>query len=895
MVLAGTLGVVLGAGSFAARGRQQDANPAVPLITGKVITPFGTRAEVGSFPANLAISPDGKWIVATNTGFRQYLSVLSAQDGHLVSQIAFNARRGEKDARKPALYYGLAFAPATPPGTENIAAATAPPESAQTLYVSRGPEDKVAIYRLSADGKLTETDRALDNPTGLPEAAGPNFIAGLALNADGSRCYAANNETTPFTQQKGSISILDTAANKVLGHIVTPGYPYALVALTKGANADKKVYVASERDSMVSVLDVQDPANGKNLHDIATGDQPMALLLDRTQQRLFVANAGSDTVSVIDTATDKVTRTIPVRAAEARGLPGATPTGLALSPDETRLYVSLGDLNAVAVVDLAQNALVGYVPTGWYPTSVAVSADGARLFVGEAKGVVSRIPNKAKQGPNGEWGQYVPNIIEGTVAMLPVPGAADSPEFQRQTAQVVANNRLRPDLASANRDALPKTGVKHVIYIIKENRTYDQVLGDLASGDGDPALVLFGRNVTPNQHALAERFVLLDNFYDCAETSGDGWDWSTSGMASEYTIRNLPFNYSGRGRNYDFEGQNNGVPVDMLGIRDVARAPGGYIWDNCARHGVSYRNYGFYNAFSDGEKGPDGKPIVKDNAPTKKALSGAHNDENFFRFDMAYADSDAWKTLNAPAPLQRRAYGKFNASSRYAEWRREFDQYVKNGDLPQFSMLRLPRDHTQGTSPGLHSPRAMVADNDYAVGQIVEAVSHSRYWNETAIFVLEDDAQSGQDHVDAHRSICFVISPYIKKATVDHRFYNTDSVLRTMEALLNLPPMCQYDAVAPLIGVFDTQAVNAAPYAALLPPREIIGEVNSKTAYRAKDSQRLDFSREDRVPDAVLNDILWHSVKGVATPEPPARHGLRLTAFQRRPAASHSKRGEEDD
>ena len=861
--LLGALFVAAGIVSVGAWGKHKAADNTVPLVTGKRISPAGTHTDVGSFPANMAVSPNGKFIVVTNTGYRQQLSVLDAKDGHLVSQLDFNANLPNERRKKASLYYGLAFAPKVDPASTDPV----------TLYVSRGPEDKVSLYKLSNDGTLSDANTALENPSGLPTAGGPNFVAGIALSSNGAKCYAVNNETSEWTAQKGSVSILDTANNKVIGKVTTVGFPYAIAALTLGANADKKVYVTSERDGVVSVLDVSDPAAGKSLADVPTGDHPMSLLLDRAQTRLFVANAGGDTVSILDTNTDKVTQTITLRPTAARALPGATPTALALSPDETTLYATLGDMNAVAVIDLKKNAVTGYVPTGWYPTAILVSADGAHLFVANAKGTQLRNPNKVNAGKDGVWGQYVENIIEGSVQLLPTPKPA---ELKALTMQVLANNSLRGDLANANKNALPNTGIQHIFYIIKENRTYDQVLGDVKAGNGDPSLVLFGRDVTPNQHALAERFVLLDNFFDCAEVSGDGWDWSTSGMGSEYTIRNLPFNYSGRGRSYDFEGQNNGVSVDLKGIPDVARAPGGYFWDRLTPSGHSYRNYGFYTGFGSGV-GPDGKPLGVDNEPSKKALAGDKTDTDFYRFDMTYPDSDAWVTLNSPSPVQRKAYGKFNSPSRYSEWKREFDAYVASDTLPDVEMIRLPRDHTSGTTAGLNTPRAMVADNDYAVGEIVQAISKTKYWAHSAIFVIEDDAQNGHDHVDAHRSICFVVSPMIKRGTVDHRFYNTDSVLRTMEALLGLSPMCQYDAVAPILNLFGTKPVNAEPYVAMMPAKAIITEVNGKGAFRQEESRRLDFSREDRVPDAILNDLIWHSVKGAKSHEPLPRYGLRVS------------------
>jgi YVTN family beta-propeller protein len=863
LTLALCIGLAAGATAATHAQDRQTTGTNPPLPTGKHITPTGQQAGVGSFPAGLLLSPDGKYLVVTNTGARQFLSVLSAGDGKLVSQLAFNGPRSDTDKSKAALYLGLAFAPSPN---------AAPPF---TLYVSRGPEDRVSLYTLDSDGKLTDTGREIDDPSPLPKEAGgsrPHFLAGIALSRDGGTLYAAHNETSNWTHQRGSVGILDANANKVLATVETPGFPLAVVALTQGAQADRKIYVASERDSVVSAIDVSDKTHPKLVHNIGVGAQPMALCLDKAQNRLFVANAGSDTVSVIDTETDKVTNTILLRPEQARGLPGATPTGLALSPDETRLYVSLGDMNAVAVVDLKSSTLAGFIPSGWYPSAVAVTSDGTSLFVANAKGEHPHNPNNVKVGPNGEWGQYIQDIIEGTVAMLPVPS---NEQLEGMTARAVVNSGL-PRAALAKTNGLLPPEIKHIVYIIKENRTYDQVLGDMPQGNGDPSIVMFGKEVTPNQHALAERFVLLDNFYCSGEVSADGWNWSTAGMASEYVSRNVPFNYGGHGRNYDFEGENNGVPVDLLKIPDVARPPSGYLWDNCARHGVSFRNYGFFVTFGDSKR-PDGKPLATANMPAERVLEG-RTDVNFLRFALEYADSNAWQAYNTVAPGQRTAYGKFNAPSRFAEWKREFDGYVQNNNLPALMLVRFPCDHTEGTTPGTRSARAMVADNDYAVGQLVETISKSKYWKETAIFIVEDDAQDGYDHVDAHRSTCYVISPYIKSGTVDHHFYNTDSILHTMEMLLGLPTTSQYDAIAPVFSFFGATPDNADAYTAVLPAREIIGEVNAKTAYRAEDSRKMDFSRADQAPEDVLNDILWHAIKGANTPAPPVRHTLRLPA-----------------
>ena len=837
-----------------------------PLPTGKVVSPPAQQTFVGSFPANALLSPDGRFLVVTTTGFRQFLTVLRVSDKTVASRLPFNGPVAAGSRQREQLYYGLAFGPRT--GDKTL------------LYASFGGLDRVGVFTLDGNGNLENTGKTLNNPSDRP--AEPLFAAGLALSSDGSRLYIANNQSTAKTRQRGSVSVLDTAADKVLSKIDVPGFPYALAAVTKGPLADKKVYATSESDGSVSVFN---PQNSTPALTIRTGTQPIALALDKAQARLFVANAGSDTVSVLDTKSDRVTKTILLRPDDARGLPGATPTSLALAPDEKRLYVTLADMNAVAVVALPNGKLLGYLPTGWYPTSVAVSPDGKILFVANAKGAASRHPNGGPvplpEDPDGKSSQYIQDIIAGDVT--PIPVLADG-ELKAATAQVLANNGIRPTLDKDARAALGNPGIKHIFYIIKENRTYDQILGDLPNGNGDKSLCLFPRNVTPNQHALAERFAQLDNFYCCAEVSADGWCWSVSGMASEYTARNTPFNYSGRGREYDFEGQTNGVPVDLFGLPDVARAPGGYFWDLCAKKGVSYRNYGFYLNFSvtfaSGVPNEDRKYAenVRENFPTKRALIG-HSDTDFRQFDMNYPDSELGKVLKMDAPRQKAEYGTHHASSRYAEWKREFDDYVKNNTLPQFEMIRLPRDHTSGTRPGVLSPTGMIADNDYGVGQIVEAVSHSPYWKQSAIFILEDDAQNGYDHVDAHRSVGFVISPWVKKGVLDSRFYNTDSMLRTMELLLGLPPLCQYDAVASPISVFGAAPDNDAPYTALLPNADLAGKINTAQAYRARDSARLlNPLQEESGPDEALNDILWHAIRGRNVAAPPVRHGLTVRA-----------------
>lgn len=832
--------------AFAAvRSQSSPSANAPPLVTGVRLTPSGSQVDVGSFPVNLLLSPDGHFVVVTNSGSREYVTVLRVSDGQIASQLDFNRARADLPRKKQSLYYGLAWGKG-----ENGKA---------TLYAARGAEEKVSVLTLDGDGKLENTGRTLDDPSGQPPGKATHFLAGLAVSADGQHVYAARNTGDPKMGMRGGLAILDAAGKEAATGVDLPGYPFAVAAASSGT-----VYVTSEQRGVVSIVD----ADMKTTRDIPTGAQPVALCFDNAQARLFVANAGSDTVSVIATKTGKVTQTILLRPADARALPGATPTDLALSPDEKTLYVTLADMNAIAVVRLPEGKVAGYLPVGWYPTAVVAAPDGKTLFVANAKGVAARNPNgKPVPGLAGR-GQYIQNIIEGTVSIVGVPGGAD---LKRLTAQVLANN---PAKAAA---AFKNPGIKHVFYIIKENRTYDQVLGDLAQGNGDPSLTLFGRDVTPNLHALAERFVLLDNFYCAAEVSGDGWNWSTGGMISEFTARNVPHGYGGRVRTYDYEGTNNGVAVDRLGIPDAARPPGGYLWDACAAKNVSFRNYGFFaDDFELPRAVPEEGTSGLENAPTKQALAGK-SDPDFRQFDTTYADSEAWVEHGLrPAPKQRRIYGSHADPSRVTAWKREFAEYVKTGKLPALCLLRLGRDHTAGTTAGASSPRAMVADNDYAVGQVVETISRSPYWKSSAIVIVEDDAQNGFDHVDAHRSIAFVVSPFVIKGTRDSRFYNTDSALATIERLLGLPPMSRYDAAAPPLAVFGSQPVNAAVYAAILPARAMIAEVNAKTAYRAADSARLlDPRREESEPDEQLNDILWHAVKGRAIPAPPRRSGLR--------------------
>jgi hypothetical protein len=441
-----------------------------------------------------------------------------------------------------------------------------------------------------------------------------------------------------------------------------------------------------------------------------------------------------------------------------------------------------------------------------------------------------------------------------------------------------------------------------VIYIVKENRTYDQVLGDIPQGNGDPSLVLFGQNVTPSLHALAQRFVLLDNFFDAGEASGDGWPWSTQSMANEYVIKNLPYNYSGRGRNYDFEGQDNGYPAggfppnDPYGhqnsqqfpnglpaIPDVAEGPGHHIWDAVQAAGLSYRNYGFYYTFGVSGVIPDNYPAAAGLLPAGHDLGGV-SDFDYRRYDNQFPDSEGPPGYGCL--YNTAAYGHYNMPSRFSEWKREFQQMLtqdpSGNSVPAFMTVRFNHDHTEGYRSGNFTPQAEVSDNDYSVGQLVDTISKSPVWQHTAIFVIEDDAQDGPDHVDAHRSTAYVISPYIRQGYVDHTFYNTDSILKTIELLLGVKPLTQYDAIATPILAFDSQPSNGAAFNAIKASQDVMCQKVSRLVLAkgnpmrkwAIESAKMNFDVPDSAPSAKLNEVLWKSVKGPNSKMPKIQHGV---------------------
>jgi YVTN family beta-propeller protein len=878
------------------------------LNTGKDIQPSDATA-LGGFPVGVTPTPDGKFGIVCGMGYRESLYAISLADASIASKVDFAAivpkkmkgqtgvdasTGADKSARTNGVYYGIAI-------------------SGNTVYAAQGAKDSICVLSIDDKGTLSKS-------ASIATKAG-DFPAGLAID-DQQHLYVTNNSSadsdTDFTRP-ASVSIYSTGASATeLGRYVfdnpthTSNFPLGIVALHDGS----KTYVGSERDGCVYVLNTIDPTHPSLISSIPTGSHPLGMILSKDQSHLWVANAQSDTLSLIDTKTDQVTGTVLLRPGTSRGLPGVSPTALCLSPDEKTIYVTLADMNAVGVVDVVGLTLKGMIPAGWYPSGVTVTGDN-HLIVVNAKGSKFRNPNPKMSVKKASRDAYILNVVQGSVQSLAIP---DDKQLADLTDTVIRDNHLDDLAARQNDNPLADIGlkagkIKHIVYIIKENRTYDQVLGDDARGNGDPSLVLFGKDVTPNEHALADRFVLLDNCYACGEVSGDGWTWSTQSMANDYVEHNIPYNYSGRGRTYDFEGENNGYitggfpatdpdgkplsqnPAFKNGAPEIPNvaAMDTHLWDLARDAGLTYRNFGMFLSTKNEDDPtpamPAFYPTVKGLQPPGHDLAGL-TDMDFPNFNLDFPDSDAPshyldQTQDQQFKYALTTWGKYNMPSRFAEWNREFQMMLAKDPtgnaVPNLMFVRFPHDHTQGVSSGKHSPSAEVADNDYAVGQLVDAISHSPIWSSTAIFIIEDDAQNGPDHVDAHRTTAFVISPWIKRGSVDHQFCNTDSLLKTMELLLGLPAMSQYDALALPITDWDTVPGNIDPYTATLPAKEIIAQMNPGKSPLTAASDKMNFAHADAAPAGLLNEVIWKSVKGESSNMPaprnamasPARRGIR--------------------
>lgn len=905
------------------------------LSTSKILkTPVvGEPQRVGSFPVNLALSPDGRYAAILDDGYgnienehQQGIGILDLQ----TNELKFFPDGRLRSRAHQTYFIGIGF---SGDGTRLYASMASLSDPLAKEKGSTG--NGIAVYRFEqgqiaperfiavppqpvADGK-----RVASALSKAPKGTAIPYPAGLAVvhSTGGEQLLVADNLSD-------DVLLLDAASGRIVHRFdlstsndIPAAYPYTVVANRAGTRAWCSLWNASR----VAELDL---ASGKLVRWIslkapgsatAAGSHPTALMLSPKERLLFVTLSNRDAVAIVNARTGRVERYLSTQLTKEK-FPGTYPNALAQTADGQRVFVANASSDAVAVFELTSGTshkgapgrrryqLQGFVPTEWYPTALGVRGDDLLIATGKAQGPG---PNS---GPGGHKGHvYIAALMNGSIARVGVADAVKN--MASLTREVVESNRMngRSDRVEFNAEACSQhamsagsatrhhTGecnpIKHVIYVIKENRTYDQLFGDLGVGDGDPSLVMYGEEISPNHHKLARQFGVLDNFYDSGEISGNGHVWSTAAITSDYTEKTWQISYRGRERSYDYEGRvANETPLEQ-GIPDVDEPGSGYLWGNAARHGVTYRHYGeFVSTFwcdearnenpkagtplPPGQKCPtkfvkQGEflpqnvgdphgggspwpwpiPIIARNVATKPELRG-HFDPRFADFRVDYPD-------------QLRADEFLNEFQRFV-----LDRKAGTDTMPRLIVLRLPNDHTGGTRPGKATPAASVADNDLALGRVVEAVSHSDYWDDTAIFVLEDDAQDGADHVDAHRSIALIISKYAPRTPnplVHHEFYTTVNVIHTMEALLGLPPMNNNDAQAPLMTPLFAGRGEQPAFSADYRNRDngLLYRINAEKAAGAEASLKMDFSRADAVDTQALNRILWREAKGdVTMPEP---------------------------
>lgn len=783
--------------------------------TGQVIEPAGRQIDLDTFPMTALLTPDKRHLLILHGGFNKpSLAVFDAATMKELSRQTFD------DA-----WLGVAIHP-----------------SGRTVYVSGATRHNVHELTLSPEGQLaparvfTVTTEADRKPV--------DFFGDVALSPDGRLLYIAD-------LFHDSIRVINPQSGRLIETWKTGRRPYRILFHPDG----KSFFVSSWADGTILHHDTN---TGAQLARIAAGPHPTDMVWRAKKEtdlesedapfsaRLFVTLGNTNAVRVFGVSAARELRAIEtINVALYPDSPaGMTPSAMALSPDTDTLYVVCSDANATAAVNISagRSRVLGFIPTGWYPTA-ARALDDKRLLVLNGRGHRS-FPNP--QGPSpvrlpanlhlgNSSPQYVARMQRGTASLIETVSSADlvawTDRVRRNTPYREEKRYLghRGDSSVIPALATERSPIEHVVYIIKENRTYDQVLGDIGKGNSDPSLTVFGEKVTPNHHKLAREFVLLDNFYVNADVSADGHNWSTAAIAPDYVQRMWPNSYAGRRKTYDYEG---GEPA--------ALPPAGYIWNNVLAKGLRLRNYGYYLT---------NRPIkdVKDNdhiALVRDPALAPHTHRAYRAYDLDYRDTDRAKVFIE-----------------------DLARMSREKQFPHFTLLRLGNDHTSGASAGKLTPVAQVADNDAALGMVVEALSQSPFWPKMAIFVLEDDAQNGPDHVDSHRSPAFVLSPYTRRGIIDSTFYNTTSMLRTMELILGLAPMTMHDAgAAPMLGAFSATP-DPRPYAAE-PPRVSLEERNPASTPLARRSARFDFAEADEIDDDEMNEILWLAVRGTEPPAP---------------------------
>ncbi len=758
----------------------------ITLPNSWTLQPAGRSMPLGDLPLNIAVSNSKKLIAVTNNGQSvQSIQLIDPATEKILDNIVVAK-----------CWYGLKFS-----------------TDEKFLYASGGNDNWILKYGIE-NNKLISKDTIILGKKGYPNIS----PAGIEINDALKTMYVV-------TKENNSLYTIDLTTKKIVQVLKLEEAGYSCL-LSKNK---KELYISVWGAKKVAIYDI---ASQKISTEINVGENPNELLLSKNGKYLFVANAGDNSVSVISTSNKKVLEVL--NAALYPNAPtGSATNGIALSENQKTLYIANADNNYLAVFDCStpgNSISKGFIPTGWYPTNVKVI--GKKIFTSNGKGF-SSFSNKKGPNPttktqkvtyqmgevekNANKTEYIGGLMKGTMSIIDEPGVMQLSRYTKtvyantpytKEKETVANGEVGNPIPMIVGDASP---IKYVFYIIKENRTYDQVLGDIKEGNGDTSLVLFGEKYTPNQHKLVKEFVLLDNFYVDGEVSADGHNWTMAANANDYLEKTWPTNYGGRGGKYDSEGK-----------RDIASPDRGFIWDYCKRANISYRTYG---EFADNYK--PNIPVLEN-----------HFCPYYTSWDESIRDT-----------------------TRFNQWRKDFDSLYAIGAVPKFNSLRLINDHTEGLRLGRPTPFAHVADNDWAVGLFVEYLSHHPIWKETAIFIVEDDAQNGPDHVDAHRSTAYVAGGFVKRNFVDHTMYSTSSMLRTMELILALPPMSQYDAAAEPMWRCFSSTYNATPFLAV-PANISLDEKNIKNTASAKISATFDFSKEDRIPDLVFSEVIWKAVKG---------------------------------
>lgn len=767
----------------------------VKLPNGWSLTPVGRSFQLGDLPLNIAVSPSKRLMAVTNNGqSTQSIQLIDVKNEKIIDAVDVSAA-----------WYGLKFS-----------------ADEKYLYASGGDDNWILQYQIQNKTLVFKDSIKLGKK--WPEKISP---AGIEINDAKKTMYVV-------TKEDNSLYEIDPWKKKILAFYKLPAEAYTCLL-----SPDKKtLYISCWGCDQLLFFNTAT----KSFSETAVGDNPNELCLTKNGKYLFVANANDNSVSVINTAEQKVIETLTA-SLFPNAPPGSTSNGLGLSEDEKTLYIANADNNCLAVFDVTNpgnSKSKGFIPVGWYPTNVKVI--GKKIFVTNGKGFTSMAnpfgPNPTRKKGQVIWHgsdksdkeQYIGGLFKGSMSIIDEPNEQqlsvysqlvyqNSPYTKEKETQ--SKGEVGNPIPMKLGDASP---VKYVFYIIKENRTYDQVLGDMKEGNGDPTLVLFGEKYTPNQHKLAKEFVLLDNFYCDGEVSADGHNWSLGAYATDYLEKHWPTNYGGRGGEYDAEGTraiaNNKV----------------FIWDQCRQKNISYRTYG---EFADDYKA--NLPVL----------------ENHF------------------CPYYTSWDQKVRDTTRFYQWKHEFDSLLAANAVPRFNSMRFINDHTEGMRKGRPTPFVHVADNDWAVGLFIEYLSKSPIWKETAVFIVEDDAQGGPDHVDAHRTTAYVAGGFVKRGFVDHTLYSTTSMLRTIELILGLQPMSQYDAGAEPMWRCFSSAADLTPFNSVAANISLEDRNTAINQWQQR-SEKFNFSKEDAIPDMQFNLVLWHGIKGDAIPLPAPKRSAFL-------------------